>query len=119
MLMRRHHATSTSVRRHFGVICLLGLFVSVACQECSTVSLSNSTGWITSPDYDRDGLYENNLLCLWVIYADDNEIIRLEFLEMDIEFDQKCRYDYLDVSFILDFCQSKMLQILIKSHLPL
>ena len=62
--------------------------------------LRNSTGWISSP-YNNDGLYDNYLNGYWVIYAGDNEITELIFVEMDIEFDEWCRFDYLDVSLLV------------------
>ena len=78
------------------------MFISVDCQnqECDFL-LRNSTGVITSLDVDNDGLYENGLHCMWAIFASENKVIELVILEMDIEFEDSCTFDYLKVSFTL------------------
>lgn len=46
---------------------------------------ANETGYIQSPDLNKDGIYEKNLDCVWTISAADNEVIRLTFESFSLE----------------------------------
>ena len=55
----------------------------------------------TSMDSDDDGLYDNNLECLWIIKAEEGQIAKLHILNMDIQEHILCLRDYLLVSKLL------------------
>ena len=53
-------------------------------------------GRITSPGYPNE--YSNNIdSCFTAIYANESQLIQLNFEEFDLESDSTCRYDYLEV----------------------
>ncbi|XP_013388746.1 cubilin-like [Lingula anatina] len=59
--------------------------------------LNGTQGRFGSFDIDGDGLYEDNLNCVWQIVGQDNKVLNLTFEPMDIEADNTCDYDYLEV----------------------
>ena len=64
--------------------------------ECGEM-LTTSTGQFSSPDIDNDGKYDYNVHCRWPIQVEDNHMIQLNILNIDIEEDQRCRYDFIKV----------------------
>ena len=52
----------------------------------------------TSMDSDNDGLYDNNLDCVWTIEASESQIVKLHVQNIDIQFDEICGSDFLEVS---------------------
>ena len=52
---------------------------------------------ITSPGYPEN--YPINVECATTIYADQGQVIELDFEFLDIEDDSTCNYDYLEVLF--------------------
>ena len=68
--------------------------------ECGGTSY-NQTGWITSPDINGDGVYDQNVDCLWEIYTEEGNVIGFKVDFVDIEKTVECTRDFLLVS-ILD-----------------
>ena len=60
--------------------------------------LSQTSGWITSPDLDGDGLYDFNVNCSWIIEIDENKVIAFWLLYMDIMPSEGDFEDHLLVS---------------------
>ena len=60
-------------------------------------NLTGSSGWFSPPDWDEDGLYDNDVQCYWTITTDVTRMIHLQFVTMDLEFDTTCGYDYIAV----------------------
>lgn len=58
---------------------------------------SRLTGWFTSDDLDKDGLYDSSLREEWKLYDLDTSRYLLKLLYIDIEESDKCIYDYLSV----------------------
>ena len=54
-------------------------------------------GVLTSSNYPK--FYENMVSCVWVISIDggEGEAITFIFTDMDLEEDEQCRYDYIEV----------------------
>ena len=77
----------------------LMLCISERYYDCGSIILNASidNGLIKSPDFDGDGLYENNLECSWTIKADIDKIVQLFILEFQLEKDYWCRFDNLKV----------------------
>lgn len=65
-------------------------------RECGGIR-THITGVISPTNLDDTGFYENNLHCNWTVVAGDDRTIDYEFELLDIEFDYKCRYDFLEV----------------------
>ena len=70
--------------------------ISALCLTCGG-NLTEPSGLISPPDVDNDGFYDNDVHCNWTITTDGNRMIELQFLTMDIEFDDDCLYDYITV----------------------
>ena len=71
--------------------------------ECGGVLLEPS-GWISPPDRDGDGQYDNLEDCEWNITVAEGYVVVLDIMEMDLEEQARCPYDYLRVSRFLFFC---------------
>ena len=56
-----------------------------------------------SVDRDGDGLYDNNLECVWVIVAPNTTLMELVFSSMEIEWHKNCESDYVRVKPIIVF----------------
>jgi len=50
---------------------------------------------IRSPGYPSN--YDSNLDCIWTITAPEGSMMKLEFLNFDLEPDSSCTYDYVSV----------------------
>ena len=83
----------------FALFLTLTLCISDRSYGCGSVILNASidNGLIKSPDFDGDGLYENNLECSWTIIADIDKIVQLFIIEFQLEKDYWCRFDNLKV----------------------
>ncbi|XP_020655322.3 CUB domain-containing protein 2 [Pogona vitticeps] len=57
--------------------------------------LTGLSGSITSPDYPEN--YPNNAECHWVIQATSNSVIRLVFVDFQMENNEKCNFDYVAI----------------------
>ena len=65
----------------------------------SNDTLSNDLfGVIQSPDYDADGKYDHNLDCRWTLVAKEHHVIFLWFEVFWLEYDSKCKNDFIKVS---------------------
>ena len=53
-------------------------------RQCGEV-FQSSTGSVTAPDFDGDGLYDTNVDCLWTVQAPENYVIRYEIQFYEIE----------------------------------
>ena len=84
-------------------------------KECRE-ELTQTSGWITSPDLDGDGLYDFNLNCSWVIEADENKVIAFRLLYLEITPTEDCTRDFLLVSIVLDevICEQYIAEIYMK-----
>ena len=62
---------------------------------------ANTSGFIDSPDINKDGFYEKNLDCIWTITVSDQSIVKLTFESFNLEelndYTGKCR-DYVQVN---------------------
>ena len=72
------------------------IIITVVSNECGGV-LMDFVGQFSSPDNDNDGQYDINLHCHWTIEVDDGHMIQLTILDIDIEKDKRCRYDFIKV----------------------
>ena len=80
------------------------IFIPVVSNECGVV-LTDFVGQFSSPDIDNDGQYDINLHCYWTIEVEDGHMIQLTILDIDVEKDERCRYDFIKVvlyNFYLD-----------------
>ena len=78
-----------------GGICLFKTYNSFYPTDCDKTFTQNS-GIITSPGYPNS--YERKT-CVWLIKADPNKIITLNFTKFNVEDSYQCRYDYLEIRF--------------------
>ena len=58
-------------------------------------TLKTLDGLLTSPSYPDN--YQNNEDCVYTISPDKGTIISLTFISMDIEHEDTCSYDYLEI----------------------
>uniref|UniRef100_A0A670I608 CUB domain containing protein 2 n=1 Tax=Podarcis muralis TaxID=64176 RepID=A0A670I608_PODMU len=57
--------------------------------------LTGLSGSITSPDYPEN--YPNNAECHWVIQATSNSVIKLIFVDFQMENSEQCNFDYVAI----------------------
>ncbi|XP_062974319.1 CUB domain-containing protein 2 [Elgaria multicarinata webbii] len=57
--------------------------------------LTGLSGSITSPDYPEN--YPNNAECHWVIQATSNSVVKLIFVDFQMENDEQCNFDYVAI----------------------
>ena len=62
------------------------------------ITLTSSTGRITSPDTTDRGLYDDNVDVLWIIEAPDGQIIQFHLVFTQIRDSPDCTDDGLRVS---------------------
>lgn len=43
------------------------------------------------------GRYPPNKDCLWKLWLSENETLQLKFIEFDLEQDEQCNYDYVNI----------------------
>ena len=72
----------------------IDLYVILGCHHTYT----GTVGDITSPGYPEE--YDDNLDCTYSITVQGNYGITLTFIQIDIEDDSTCSYDYLQVNYI-------------------
>ncbi|XP_078603464.1 uncharacterized protein LOC144877421 [Branchiostoma floridae x Branchiostoma japonicum] len=79
-----------------------------ACVAAEGRHLYGDEGHIQLPIDTNTGKYRNNLDCIWIIEADPGKVVVVEFLEFDVEFEPRCRYDFLQLHDVpyLDFYQT-------------
>ena len=54
-----------------------------------------SPGTIQSPNYPSN--YPSSKICEWVIEFLEGETIELDFVELDLEYNSACRYDWVEI----------------------
>ena len=59
--------------------------------------LNATSGFIVSPDLDRDGKYDALLTCFWLIVAQKDKLIQFQVLYVDIKQTELCGADKLQV----------------------
>ena len=64
----------------------------ISVQSCGS-EINSEVGWISFPDRDGDGFYDNNMMCTWRLGVNKSEILELYIAIIGIE----CGYDYLEV----------------------
>ncbi|KAG8147801.1 hypothetical protein E2320_022924, partial [Naja naja] len=57
--------------------------------------LTGLSGSITSPDYPES--YPNNAECHWVIQGTSNSIVKLIFVDFQMEHSEQCNFDYVAI----------------------
>ncbi|XP_078616467.1 CUB and sushi domain-containing protein 3-like [Branchiostoma floridae x Branchiostoma japonicum] len=79
-----------------------------ACAAAGGRYLYEEEGEIVPPRDLVTGRYQNNLNCSWTIVADPGNVVVVEFPEFDIEYEARCRYDFLQLQDrpYLDFYQT-------------
>uniref|UniRef100_A0A8D2L482 CUB domain containing protein 2 n=1 Tax=Varanus komodoensis TaxID=61221 RepID=A0A8D2L482_VARKO len=75
-------------------LCLRGQQQQERVYVCGGV-LTGLSGSITSPDYPEN--YPNNAECHWVIQATSNSVIKLIFVDFQMENDEQCNFDYVAI----------------------
>lgn len=45
----------------------------------------------------EDGVYPENLDCVWTVQAPPESVVQLTFLAFDVEQNSRCRHDYVTV----------------------
>ncbi|XP_078700194.1 uncharacterized protein LOC144926975 isoform X3 [Branchiostoma floridae x Branchiostoma belcheri] len=87
-------------------------FEDSACAEGRDIY--EKAGEIASPHDVRTGKYQDNVDCSWILVADPGKVVVTNFSQFDIEFESRCRYDYLRIqdmpymSFNQTFCGSSL-----------
>ena len=64
--------------------------------QCGAI-VTEPSGYIVATDRDGDGEYDADIQCVWVIAAPVGTGIELEFEYIDIESDDECAFDSLEV----------------------
>ena len=59
--------------------------------------LTQESGWISAPDENNDGLYDNGLYCYWHVEGQKGETIKFEIVFSRLEDSTRCRLDFLTV----------------------
>uniref|UniRef100_UPI003AACEE47 ovochymase-2 n=1 Tax=Centroberyx gerrardi TaxID=166262 RepID=UPI003AACEE47 len=62
---------------------------------CGTVVLVGDQNGVHSPNYPQS--YRNDSICHWVIYAPQAHVVKLDFVDFDLEESDGCLYDSLSV----------------------
>ncbi|XP_029909969.1 ovochymase-2 [Myripristis murdjan] len=62
---------------------------------CGTVVLVGDQNAVHSPNYPQS--YSNDSICRWVIYAPQGHVVKLDFVDFDLEESDGCLYDSLAV----------------------
>ena len=70
--------------------------------------MRQSSGWIESPDYDLDGLYDLNMECRWFVIVNNGSVISFQILYVEIQAAVACATDFLRVTVTLHIEQKLM-----------
>ena len=73
--------------------------VSVFGQSECGGTMTGTSGWIISPGTSLTGRYYSDLDCEWTITFGYWYRVRLEITEMNVEEDESCSLDYIEVIF--------------------
>ena len=71
-------------------------WISATNKVCNE-TLTSSSGWIASPDFDDDGYYDHYLNCFWTVHVKDNDVVFFQVLFVQIQYAEGCLHDYLEV----------------------
>ncbi|XP_033106655.1 uncharacterized protein LOC117108667 [Anneissia japonica] len=71
--------------------------------ECS-YTIEALAGIIDSPNFPQN--YENNMYCTAIIKAPEGETITLTFTALNVEYENSCEYDYVEVRDSVDSFES-------------
>ena len=71
---------------------MLFLFISV---HYCRADFNSTAGWISSPDSNGDGWYDNSMNCTWTLFVEQNSVLEILVNITDIE----CGFDYLQVQY--------------------
>ncbi|XP_015795561.2 cubilin-like, partial [Tetranychus urticae] len=91
-------------------------------QGCGGI-LNGTSGSLESPDIDKDGRYENNLDCTWLIISDGKyDVLEITFSLMDIEASSlspkiECANDFLEIRDGMS-SSSPLIDVYCSSELP-
>uniref|UniRef100_A0A7M4EBY9 CUB domain containing protein 2 n=1 Tax=Crocodylus porosus TaxID=8502 RepID=A0A7M4EBY9_CROPO len=83
---------SPGCRLFWSLICFFK--ESVPGNVCGGV-LTGLSGVITSPDYPEN--YPNNAECHWIIQAAPNSVVKLVFIDLQMENNVACNFDYVAI----------------------
>ena len=64
--------------------------------QCGAI-VTEASGYIVSTDRDGDGEYDVDLQCVWAIAAPIGTGIELNFTDIDIESDDECLFETIEV----------------------
>ena len=71
-------------------------FFSTVRNNCGRMLNATTTqAWLSSPDSDGDGLYDNSVNCSWSIEASEGMVVELQIDVKNIE----CGFDHLEVNY--------------------
>ena len=59
--------------------------------------MTQPKGLIEAVDRDGDGLYDFDEHCVWALLAPYDQRIKLKFSYIDVEEDEDCFYDFVEV----------------------
>jgi hypothetical protein len=63
-------------------------------------NLHTSSGAVISPNYPQN--YYHQAICTWNIRVSAGSVIRIAFIDFDIEDHTKCSFDYIEISDIIN-----------------
>ena len=64
---------------------------------------SSSPSVFESPDVNRDGKYEDNLECVWTIFAPENYVLSISFTQFTVDTKSIACGDYVEVNTVFQF----------------
>ena len=72
-------------------------------EQCESIRYDpeQTSGLIRSLDVDGDGIYEQDLDCTWTIESPPDKVVKLDITDFELEPDDFCRYDSLEVHYTL------------------
>ena len=77
----------------------MNLLLTETHKRCKDV-LQSTTGEIVAPDFDKDGLYDLNIDCLWTVEAPTDSLIQFRIYFVDMESTIGCTKDFMKVLYI-------------------
>ena len=78
------------------------MMVSVYGQMCVTLP-EGVSGTIYSPGFNGVDKYPDGVDCEWNITVSEDRSVLLQFTSFDIEYHDRCKYDYVKVSVYTPF----------------
>ena len=74
------------------------------------IVLTNPTGMISSPDSNADGMYDNNVDIMWMVKAEETNVIRYQLMYIEIQDSDDCLRDALVVCIIFILALAKLVR---------